>query len=218
MEYQTLLYDTTHKLPDEIWTSDDVKKMIETIENSDDYLKNIWGFWMKARDMLIVKMMFEHALRPKELLCMRFDDLNLDKKTIRIRAENNKVRKDRLLPINEKISPLFIKYFKFPRWLWKGSTFLFPSFVNDFLSPERWKHIFREKVLKPAGFWKKPESPSKCKTRSYTLRHSKATELINKTNIWMVANILGHGDIRSTKPYLHLDKRIFEDMRTAMNK
>ncbi len=217
MESQLLLYDTTHKLPDEIWTSADVDGMIEIVKDSNDYLKSIWGGWMKARDMLIIKMMFEHALRPKELLCMKFEDVDLNKKTLKIRGENNKVRKDRLLPINEKIAPLFIKYFKFPRWLWKGSKYLFPSFTNEYLSSERWKHIFREKVLKPAGLWKPSESPSKCKTRSYTLRHSKATELISKTNIWMVANILGHGDIRSTKPYLHLDKRIFNDMRKAIN-
>jgi len=218
MEYQTLLYDCTMKLPDEIWTSKDVDIMIKTLQESNQYLKNIWGEWMRARDMLIVKMMFEHALRPRELLCMRFEDIDLRKKTIKIRGENNKVRKDRLLPINEKISDLFINYFKFPRWIWKGSEYLFPSFVNEYLSSGRWKHIFREKVLKPSGLWKKPEKPCLCKTRSYTLRHSKATELINKTDIWMVANILGHADIRSTKPYLHLNKELFENMRAAINK
>lgn len=217
MECQTLLYDTTHKLPDEIWTGEDVENMLGIIDKSQDYLHNIWGNWMKARDKLIVKMLFEHALRPRELLKMKFVDMDLKNKSIKIRGENNKVRKDRLLPLNEKIANLFVKYFNFPRWMWKGSEYLFPSFSNEFLSPERWKHIFREKVLKPCGLWKKPEKPSLCKTRSYTLRHSKATELINKTNIWSVANILGHGDIRSTKVYLHLDKRQFQHMREVLN-
>lgn len=218
MEYQTLIYDTTGKLPEEIWNKEDIELMIRIIDESQDYLKGIWGDWMRARDKLIVKMLFEHALRPKELLKMKFEDINLQEKTLRVRGENNKVRKDRLLPVNEKIAPLFIEYFSFPRWLWKNSPYLFPSFANQYLSPERWKHIFREKALKPAGLWIKPEKPSLCKTRSYTLRHSKATELINKTDIYTVANILGHADIRSTKTYLHLNKAIFEHMRQALNK
>ncbi|MCW8965460.1 MAG: site-specific integrase [Candidatus Pacearchaeota archaeon] len=216
-EYQTLLYAGTNKLPDEIWERADIERMIDIVDKSEDYLKNIWGEWMRARDKLIIKMLFEHAMRPKELLCMKFNDMDLNKKTLRIRGENNKVRKDRVLPINEKIAPLFIQYFKLPRWLWKNSEYLFPSFANKYLSSERWKHIFREKVLKPAGLWIKPDSPSTCKTRSYTLRHSKATELINKTDIYTVANVLGHGDIRSTKTYLHLDKRHFEHMRQVLN-
>ena len=217
MEYQTLIYDVTHKLPDEIWGREDVDLMLETLDNSKEYLKNIWGKWMKARDKLILKMLFEHALRPKELLRMKFEDIDLKSKTLKIRGENNKVRKDRLIPINQKIAPLFMNYFNFPRWLWKNSEYIFPSFSNSYLSSERWKHIFREKVLKPSGLWIKPEKPSLCKTRSYTLRHSKATELINKTDIYTVANILGHGDIRSTKTYLHLNKKIFEHMRQALN-
>lgn len=217
MEYQTLLYDSTYKLPGEVWNKEDIELMINTVDKSPDYLKNIWGDWMKARDKLIIKMLFEHALRPKELLCMKFEDINLKTKVLRVRGENNKVRKDRLVPINEKIVPLFLEYFKFPRWLWKNSSYLFPSFANQFLSSQRWKHIFREKVLKPAGLWIKPEIPSQCKTRSYTLRHSKATELINKTDMYTVANILGHGDIRSTKTYLHLNKEIFEHLRQVLN-
>ena len=202
IEYQTLLYDSTHNLPEEIWSRADIEMMIQTIDKSNDYLKNIWGDWMKARDKLIVKMLFEHALRPKELLKMKIEDVNLKDKTLRINGENNKVKKDRLIPISEKIAPLLIEYCSFPVWLRKSSPYLFPSFSNEYLSPGRWKHIFREKVLKPLGLWKKPESPSLCKTRSYTLRHSRASELINKTDIYTAANILGHGNIRSTKTYL----------------
>jgi integrase len=108
MEYQTLLYDVTHKLPEEVWSREDIDLMISFVYKSEDYLKNIWGDWMRARDKLIIKMLFEHALRPKELLCMKFEDLDLKNKTLRIRGINNKVRKDRLVPINQKIAPLFL--------------------------------------------------------------------------------------------------------------
>jgi integrase len=87
------------------------------------------------------------------------------------------------------------------------------------MSPGRWKHIFREKILKPAGLWIPPEEGSTVtKFRSYTLRHTKATELMNETHdLFLVANVLGHAKLNSTKVYLHKDKNYIEYMRNQMN-
>ena len=87
------------------------------------------------------------------------------------------------------------------------------------MSPGRWKHIFREKILKPAGLWLAPEAGSTVtKYRSYTLRHTKATELMNETHdLFLVANVLGNAKLNSTKVYLHKDKNYIEYMRNRMN-
>ena len=97
--------------------------------------------------------------------------------------------------------------------------YLFPSYENNSISPERWKHIFREKILKVAGLWVAPEEGSTVtKFRSYTLRHTKATEIMNETHdLFLVANMLGHAKLNSTKVYLHKDKKYMEYMRNRMN-
>jgi len=192
--------------------------MIDTITNSNKYQKNIWGEWMKARDKLILIIQYEHALRPREVCQLRFDDFNLMEKTIKIQAKNNKQKKERVIPICKRIKPYVEEYFKFPSWMWKGSPYIFPSFQNQYLSPERWKYIFREKILKPSGLWIKPIAPQFSKTRSYTLRHSRATELINNTkDIYLVANVLGHADISSTTCYLHKTKEYMDYIRICLN-
>ena len=217
MEYQTLIYQTKRKLPNVVWDEEKIEILLEMVDKSDRYISNLKGQWRKARDKLIIAFMFSHALRPKEALCVKFGDFNLEEKTIFINGGNNKTKKDRVIPINSKIAILFMEYLSFPRSFWQGSEYLFPSRSNDFLSSSTWKQVFREKVLKPAGIWQKPEKSGSSKTRSYTLRHSKATELINKTDIFTVANILGHSDISSTKVYLHMNKKIFSAMRKAIN-
>lgn len=215
---QVLLYTKKQDIPDVVWTREQIYNMINTIESSKKYLKTIWGDWMKARDKLLLILMFEHALRPREACYLRFDDFNKEAHTIKIRGENNKQGKPRIIPISKKISPYVNEYFSFPVWMWKGSPYLFPSAENPVLSPGRWKTIMREKILKPMGLWIEPISPNFSKTRSYTLRHSRATELLNnKNDIYLVANILGHADISSTTCYLHKTKKYMEYMKEAIN-
>ena len=134
MEQQTLLYEGTTRLPEEIWSKEDITKMINTITDSRSYSQSIWGAWMKARDKCILIMMYEHALRPAECLNLKQEDINLHNKTIKIHGCHNKVKKDRLLPINEKITPYFIDFFTFPKWMWKGSKYLFPS-ISIMINP-----------------------------------------------------------------------------------
>lgn len=218
-ETQILLYQGTHKIFDEfeIWTRKDIARMIETINNSQDYLKNGWGKWMKARDKLIIMMIFEHACRVSEIVKLRFTDFRANG-TFMVRKENNKQKKDRIIPICERVKIYLAQYLNFPKYFWKGSFYLFPSFVNSYLSAERWKHIFREKVLKPSGLFVKPEIPAKSRTRSYLLRHSRATELLQKTaDIYAVANILGHGNINSSKCYLHPTSDYFSYLKKCIN-
>jgi len=222
MENQTLLYEETKKLP-EVFCKSDIKKMLETIDNSSQYLHNMWGDWMRERDKALMMTIYTLALRPKEACKLKFEDFDLRNLTVHIDGANNKTKKDRVLPVTNELAKYLREYLnpkKFPREVfWKGSRYLFPSYENNSISPERWKHIFREKILKVAGLWVAPEEGSTVtKFRSYTLRHTKATEIMNETHdLFLVANMLGHAKLNSTKVYLHKDKKYMEYMRNRMN-
>jgi integrase len=223
MQQQLLLYEDTVKLPD-IFSQADIKKLVDTLKFSKDYLPNIWGDWMRARDTTILMTIYLLALRPKEACCLRFEDFNSETMTVKIRGENNKTKKDRVLPVPIELLNVFQHYFNFNRArFWKGSPYLFPSYESIYLSPERWKHLFREKILKPAGLWVKPidlgTGNKVPKFRSYTLRHTRATELLNKSNdIFLVANVLGHAKLTSTRVYLHKTDSYVEYMRKNLSK
>ncbi len=218
MDCQTLLYEDTYKLP-EIFHPADIQKMISTLDHSQDYLKNIWGEFMRARDKALLMTIYLCGLRPNEACSLMFEDFDLERGVIKIRGENNKERKGREIPIPQELVKYLQEYFKFRiEHFWKGSKFMFPSFANQHISAGRWKHIMREKILKPAGLWIEPDCPQHSKTRSYTLRHTRATELLNKTNdIYLVANFLGHAKLNSTRVYLHKNEKYMDYMRKVVN-
>lgn len=215
MEKQ-LLYEETGKLP-EVFSNEDIERIKETIEKM-PYPKNMYGKFLKERNKAIFLTLFILALRPKEACCLKFNDFDMERKVIKIRAENNKQGKSREIPCPNLLIEAYKSYLKFNRPIfWKGSDYLFPSMENDHISAGRWKHIFRN-VLKNCGLWLPPEHPETGnKTpplRSYTLRHTKATQLLNKSkDIFLVSNILGHSKLNSTKVYLHKSEEYMNYMR-----
>ena len=88
------------------------------------------------------------------------------------------------------------------------------------ISSSTWKKIFREKVLKPMNLWKAPEKGKTIpQIRSYTLRHTRATEILNREHdLFLLANILGHATLESTKPYLHKDQSYMGYMRKILDR
>jgi len=217
---ERLLYKGTHKIP-EILDDKDINVILNQILISGKYLNNDWGKFMRYRDITIISTIYILGLRPKEACCLRFDDFNLRNSTVKIRGENNKVRKDRVLPLPKILIEILNIYFQFPRHrFWKGSKYLFPSFKNNHISPERLKHIFREKCLKPLRLWQMPTKSKIPKIRLYTLRHSRASHILRRQiqkngqpDIYLLSNILGHSDIRSTIVYLHTDEEYQKYMR-----
>jgi len=215
---QMLLYEDTKKVA-EIFSEEELNLMVKEIDLSPDYLKNDWGEWMRSRDKALFMTIYLLALRPNEACSLRFDDFNLKDGTVLIRGENNKVKKDRVLPLPLGLIPYYQNYFKFDRVrFWKGSSYIFPSAERTKISPERWKHIFREKILKPLGIWEAPVNSTIPKYRSYTLRHTRATELLNKyKDIFLISNVLGHSKLNSSKRYLHKTRDYREYMRKCLN-
>lgn len=217
MQQQVLLYEDTKKLPG-IFSQADVGMMFDQIDRSNEYLKTDWGQWMKARDKAILATIYILGLRPGEACGLRFDDFNLQDGTVFIRGENNKTKKDRVLPLPPDLIPYYQNYFKFDRLrFWKGSPYLFPSAERQHIAAGHWKFIMREKILKPLGLWEAPVNSTVPKYRSYTLRHTRATELLNKyKDIFLVANVLGHAKLNSSKVYVHTAQDYREYMRKAL--
>lgn len=214
---QVLLYEDTKKLPG-TFSQADIEMMFQQIDVSPDYLKTVWGEWMKARDKAILATIYILALRPGEACGLRFDDFNFKDGTVLIRGENNKVKKDRVIPLPPDLIPFYQNYLKFSRArFWKGSPYLFPSAERQHIAAGHWKFIMREKILKPLGLWEAPVNSTVPKFRSYTLRHTRASELLNKyKDIFLVANVLGHAKLNSTKIYVHTSENYQEYMRNAL--
>lgn len=201
-----------------IFNSEDISKMFKALIECQDYFKNIYGTWMKSRDITILAALRYMLLRPKEACCLKFADFDFRNSRVLIRGENNKQRKSRFVSVPDKFMQAYRSFTKLPHWLWKGSEYLFPSNESDHISSGQWKRIMREKILKPSGLWVKAPSPNKTFTRSYTLRASGATELLdNGADVWTVAQTLGHADLRTVKNYFFQTKRFRERQKDILD-
>jgi len=210
---------------------EELQQIFNSIMSSKDYWKKKgykdWGEFFKYRDVVILASMYLLGLRPKEAACLRIEDLDFKYGWVFISGQNNKTRKDRKIPMPKTYIDIVTKYLdNFSRTrFWRGSDYLFPSFMNNHISPERIKHIFREKGLKPCGLWSAPKkSGSKyTPTRTYALRHTFATKKLNQmiekngaVDWEALACLLGHSDIRSTKIYAHKGEAFGNYLKTIM--
>lgn len=214
---ERLNYNGTRRLP-EIFSENEIMRIITQPFRCKDYWTKEgykdWGEFFKMRDCCLLATIYILSLRPNEACSLKFNDFDFRTSRVRIRGESNKVKKDRVLPVPGTLLKFYKSYFKFPKArFWKGSKYLFPSFTTEHISSSHLKMIMREKVLKPLGLWVMPDKGKRPRFSTYTLRHSRASHLLNKQiketgspDIFALANILGHSDIRSTTVYLHTDK------------
>ena len=220
---ERLLYNGTKRIP-EIYNTSEIEDILQHILISKDYLKSDWGDWMRQRDICLIATVYILGLRPKEACCLKFSDFNLKTATVKIRGENNKVRKDRVLPTPAILIKFYKKYFQFPRArFWKGSKYLFPSMGHSHISTKRLEATLREKILKPLRLWHPPAKCGSSKQGTYKLRHSRASHILKKQienngqpDLYAIANLLGHSDLRSTTVYLHTDERYMDYLRGQM--
>lgn len=203
------------------WFSEqEVSMIMRQLASCKDYWKTkgykAWGEFFKFRDLTLIATIFILALRPNEACSLKFTDFDWQHSLLRIRGETNKTKKDAPpIPVPKMLLNIYSQYFKFPRRrFWRGSKYLFPSFMNDHISSGTLKTIMREKVLKPLGMWEVPDGPIGKQRTIYKLRHARAVQLLNKQiretgkpDIHAVANFLRHADIRSTMAYLHTDEQ-----------
>jgi integrase len=147
--YEKLLYQNTRKnrsLPG-IFTKKDISKILLQLQNSNSYHKKgnleLYGKWLKCRDITLIATIYILSLRPKEACCLKFDDFDFQHSLVHIRGCHNKVKKDRIIPIPKILLNYFKVYFSFPKErFWKGSPYLFPSLQNNYISTKRIRIIF----------------------------------------------------------------------------
>jgi site-specific recombinase XerD len=152
---------------------------------------------------LMAIFLFNTGLRISECLNLTLDDVDLEKRTIHVRQ--GKGRKDRLVPINNKLYELLLDY----RENWRdayGSEFFFATRKTGSISYSYVNATIRN-AAKKAGL-KKPVS-------CHILRHSFASALVEKNvNLVQIQKLLGHESLAVTSIYTHTN---MEALSEAVN-
>lgn len=178
-------------------TSKQINELVKTIDsvfNTSDFLT--------IRNKVIFYFYLYTWLRLNELLNLKYEDINLQDKTIRINKW--KWNKDRIIPLLE------ILYIKLLPYL----DLFDLNMKNGYLFPSRYGFILQKRDI--YNIFKKVTCKLSFKLTPHMLRHTFATELVRKNvNIYNVSRILWHSNMKTTEIYLWLD---LEELKCNLNR
>jgi site-specific recombinase XerD/transposase len=165
-----------------------------------------------ARNRLMLALAYDAALRRAELCSLRTDDLDPAHRTIRVRAETTKTRRERVVPYSAPTGQLLAAYLRHRNTVSRerGPLFLSESRRNraEPLSLWSWSKIVRRVALE-AGV---------PRFSAHTTRHLCLTDLARMGwEVHAIATFAGHRSTDSTLRYIHLSGReLAEKLNASM--
>jgi len=178
-----------HKLPN-VLSKEEVKAILQAPVN------------MKHKCML--SLIYACGLRRSELLNLK--PVDIDSKRHMLIILNSKGKKDRMVPISDKIIEMLREYYK----LYRPEVYLFEGqYKNSQYSEQSLQSVLKQAV-------------AKCKiTKPVTLhwlRHSYATHLLESgTDLRFIQELLGHKSSKTTEIYTHVSEKSLQKIRSPFD-
>lgn len=163
------------------------KKLPKVINGS--FIRNQLSKVENIKHKAILTLTFSVGLRVSEIVNIRIEDI--DSKRMLIHIKNAKGRKDRIVPLSEKVLILLREYYK----KYKPKEYLFNGQNSSRYSVSSCQAIYK-KNIDPTG-------------HIHTLRHSCFTNLLeNGTDLRIIQKIAGHSNVKTTEIYTHVSNHI----------
>ena len=145
------------------------------------------------RDKAVISLFYGTGIRLSELKDIRFPDLNLKEKMIKVHGKRDK---ERLVPFPFEISTVLTDYIKVRNELFgEGDHILFLTEKGDPAYSKLIYRIVKEHLSQVTTLDKR--SP-------HILRHSYATHLLNRgADLNAIKELLGHANLSATQVYTH---------------
>ena len=175
-----------HRLPN-VLSKEEIKSILQAPSN------------LKHRAML--SLIYACGLRRSELLNLKPVDIDRQRGVLLIRQSKGK--KDRIVPISDKIIKLLQDYsdsFQPINWLFGGQV------KGNRYSEKSLESVLKQSLMK-AGI-KKPVT-------LHWLRHSYATHLLESgTDLRYIQELLGHSSSRTTEIYTHVSTKSLQNIKS----
>ena len=178
----------THTLP-KVLDEEDIKKIFSRVEN------------LKHR--LILYTAYSSGLRVSEVVNIKLTDIH--RKSMQIRIEQSKGRKDRMVVMSRKALALMEEYYK----IYRPKEYLFEGQLGGSYSIRSAQMVFKRF---------KREANVQIKGGIHLLRHSFATHLLEQgADIRLVQQQLGHNSVKTTQIYTHVTEKRNQHLRSPLD-
>lgn len=174
----------------QVLSQSEVQRLISSVDN------------LKHRCILL--MIYSAGLRLSEVVNLRLQDIQSDRKSIFIK--DSKGNKDRYSLLSQKVLTLLHQYYKqyHPQyWLFEGQH-------GGQYGKRSVQNLFMRAKLK---------SRINPLATVHTLRHSFATHLLEQgTDIRYIQQLLGHQNIKTTTIYTHISQKHMEQIESPLDR
>jgi integrase/recombinase XerD len=141
----------------------------------------------------IISLAFSTGMRVSEVINLKIEDI--DSKRMLIHIRNGKGRKDRMVPLSEKMLFLLREYFT----QYNPKVYLFNGQGKEQYSSASCNAIVRKYIGKDYHF--------------HLLRHSCFTSLLESgTDLRIIQKVAGHSSSKTTEIYTHVSNRILQNI------
>ncbi len=190
MELDLVHRPKTQKLLPNVLCKEEVKSILEALDN--------------PKHRMMLSLIYACGLRRGELLNLQAR--HIDSKRGLLIIKQAKGRKDRVVPISERIISMLRLYYK----EYKPQIYLFEGQEAGTKYSERSLELVLKKSIKLAKI-NKPVT-------LHWLRHSYATHLLeNGTDLRYIQELLGHKSSRTTEIYTHVSTNVLQKIRSPFD-
>lgn len=171
---------------------------------SKEEVKEILNVLGNIKHRTMLSLIYSCGLRRSELLKLKPADIDSKRNIIIIRAAKGK--KDRIVPLSEKILSMLRAYYKSYKptiWLFEGQN-----------KGEPYSEYSLQSVLKDAV----EKSNIKKPVSLHWLRHSYATHLMESgTDLRYIQELLGHKSSKTTEIYTHVSTKSLQNIKSPFD-
>jgi site-specific recombinase XerD len=163
------------------------KKLPQVIDG--DHIKEQLSKITNLKHKTILTLTYSVGLRVSEVVNLRIEDI--DSKRMIIHIKNAKGRKDRIVPLSQRVLELMREYWR----EFKPNEYLFNGQSGGKYSIQSCQKIYKKYIDE--------------KSSIHTLRHSSFTNLLESgTDLRIIQKIAGHSSSKTTEIYTHVSNQL----------